>query len=229
MESEIGQGLQVSLLFPCALSFLLDGKELIALGIGVTTGSNSKSTLAQIGITEDELNNRRLGVFGAPLLAGANRVPLSPRFDLGFACFSTMIMAVDNLSIVLIHRVSEEQEVIWNLICDHRRSITRISLFEIGPQRWDNTLGYCLENVAISGWTVLIRMTSPHVTQTLFNAFTGGMGRLGFGSFYRGIKCIRTMSLSSATSDETALGGRLCSFLVQQLCFLIDVTLDLSR
>ncbi|GJV75875.1 hypothetical protein Tco_1507459 [Tanacetum coccineum] len=53
--------------------------------------------------------------------------------------------------------------------------ITRNSLLKLVPQRLGtHTLGYVMVNVAISGWTVLIKMTSPTSYTTLFNRFYGG-------------------------------------------------------
>ncbi|GJV13294.1 hypothetical protein Tco_1354835 [Tanacetum coccineum] len=73
--------------------------------------------------------------------------------------------------------------------------------------------GTNLKDVAVRAGQFLIRMTSPPSHTTLFNALLRGQEAVGLDSFYRElIYKARTMSLSSATSYETAGWKSLYSF-----------------
>ncbi|GKA11935.1 hypothetical protein Tco_0691481 [Tanacetum coccineum] len=77
MESEIGQGLQVSLLFPCASSILRDGNGIDALG---TEYQREQQLGLRIRINESEFEYKEgWNVFGASISAGRHRVLCHPQ------------------------------------------------------------------------------------------------------------------------------------------------------
>ncbi|GKG30579.1 hypothetical protein Tco_0423067, partial [Tanacetum coccineum] len=102
---------------------------------------------------------------------------------------------------------------------DHRRSITRISLVEICRSGLGHILlDIIMVNVAIGGWTVLIRNDLPYKLHNFVQpAFTGAEARVWF--FLSRINA-RTMSLSSATLDETAWVEELVLILATTALFL---------
>ncbi|GKB86678.1 hypothetical protein Tco_0958950 [Tanacetum coccineum] len=72
-------------------------------------------------------------------------------------------------------------------------------------------------HVVVSGWTVLIGMPPSNITQLCSTAFTGAEAGVWF--FLSRINA-RTMSLSSATSDETAWVEELVLILATTALFL---------
>ncbi|GJZ31156.1 hypothetical protein Tco_0576203 [Tanacetum coccineum] len=111
----------------------------------------------------------------------------------------------------------ENQEV---ELVDHRRSITNLAWFEIGRSGLGHILlDIVMVNVVVSGWTVLIRMTSPTSYTTLFNRFYGAELGLVLSIEINA----RTMSLSSDNINEDCLGWKsLYSFLATTALFLTD-------
>ncbi|GJS00342.1 hypothetical protein Tco_0316850 [Tanacetum coccineum] len=94
------------------------------------------------------------------------------------------------------------------------------SLVEIGPQGLGHILlDIVMVNVAISGWTVLIKMTSPTSYTTLFNRFYGNWGLV----LSVENQCPNHV-LSSSNITMRFLGWKACTYFSYNNLFLVDDT-----